>query len=214
MDRRLLKTTAWTALGTAGLIALLFLFVDRPVDLAAHGLKGSAWYQAAAMVSLLADHQVFNVILFSLFLYLGAAALSRGLTPGQRLALYACLAVAVAMLMGETLKWFFGRYRPEMLFDQGRYGFSFLAHQDSRHSFPSGHNFRIFSALTALSLIWPRSRVWLLSLAAVVGASRVVVTRHYPSDVVAGAFVGIFCALWVWRIMGPRAGVAVDNESP
>jgi membrane-associated phospholipid phosphatase len=210
MNRNLLRVTVLSALACAALIVVLFFFVDRPVDLAAHGLKGSLWYQAASGVSLLADHQFFNVILFAAFLYAGVRALSRGLCPALRLLIYCCLTVAIAMLIGETLKWVLGRYRPEMLFAQGLYGFSFFADQGSGHSFPSGHTFRIFAAMTAVSLVWPKARVWLFTLAGVVGISRVLVTRHYPSDVLAGAFIGIFSARWVWQVM---QGDAKDDTS-
>jgi membrane-associated phospholipid phosphatase len=125
----------------------------------------------------------------------GALALGRGLTPGVRGLLMVCAAVALTMLVGETLKWFFGRYRPVMLFEHGQYGFSWLAAKGKMHSFPSGHTFRIFSTMTALALLWPRARTPLLGFAVLVGVCRVLVTRHYPSDVIAGAFVGIFGAL-------------------
>ena len=183
------------------LIAIFFNFTDQPVDWAAHGLKNTIWNQAASGLSLLADHTFFNLLLFTAYLFIGFFALYCGFTPGLRLLLYCCLAVTIAMLLGETLKWFFGRFRPELLFEQGLYGFSFFADKGSRHSFPSGHTFRIFSAMTALSLVWPKARPWLISAACLVGISRVLVTKHYPSDILAGAFLGIFCALWVWRIM-------------
>lgn len=205
MDRALIKVSALSTAACTGLIVLLFFLVDRPVDWAAQGLKGGVWYQAASILSLLADHTFFNILLFAAYIYIGLQALIRGITPGLRALIYCCLAVTIAMLMGETLKWFWGRYRPELLFEQGLYGFSFFADKGSRHSFPSGHSFRIFSAMTAISLVWPKSRVWLISLACLVGVSRVLVTKHYPSDVLAGAFIGVFCALWVWRIMqGPK----------
>jgi membrane-associated phospholipid phosphatase len=211
MNRDLLKTTLIAALACAGLVAVFFLFVDRPVDWAAHDLEGTIWFQMASGLSLLAHHTFFNVLLFMGFVLGGALALGRGLTPVIRNILCCCVAVAIAMLIGETLKWFFGRYRPEMLFAHGLYGFSFFADKGSMHSFPSGHTFRIFSVMTALSLVWLKARVWLLSLAVLVGISRVLVTRHFPSDVLAGAFVGIFCALWVWQIMQAGKGGA-DNK--
>ncbi|MCB2193701.1 MAG: phosphatase PAP2 family protein [Deltaproteobacteria bacterium] len=201
MDKRLLKTTGWSALGTVLLVAVFFLFLDRPIDTLAHGLQGGAVFTAAQSISLVADHDWFNVWLFLGMLSGGVLALGRGLTPGVRGLLFVCVAVALTMLMGETLKWFFGRYRPVMYFEHDLYGFSWFASKGKMHSFPSGHTFRIFSAMTALALVWPRARVPLLSFAVLVGVSRVLVTRHYPSDIIAGAFVGIFCVLWVWRIM-------------
>jgi len=183
MDRRLLRITGLTGLGVALLVALLMGYGDRPVDLAARGLQGGALHQAAACLSLLANHDFFNVWLFVGFVSGGVLALARGLTPGTRGLLQVCLTVTAAMLLGETLKWFFGRYRPEMLFTRGLYGFSWFAVKGSAHSFPSGHTFRIFAAMTALGLLWPRARALLLGVAVLVGVSRVLVTRHYPSDV-------------------------------
>lgn len=213
MDRSLLRITAFSGLACLALIFISFFFIDQPVDWIALDLRNTILFHAAAYLSLIADHNVFSVLLFAAYVYIGLQALLRGMTPGLHLALYCCLAVTIAMLMGETLKWFFGRYRPELLFDQGLYGFSFFSDKGSRHSFPSGHTFRIFSAMTALSLVWPKARPWLISLACLVGISRVLVTRHYPSDVLAGAFLGIYCALWVWRIMQGMSK-SLDSNAP
>ncbi|MCF8098411.1 MAG: phosphatase PAP2 family protein [Desulfarculaceae bacterium] len=201
MDRRLLRITGWSALATVLLVAVFFLFLDRPIDTLAHGLRGGALFAVAQFISLSADHDWFNVWLCVGLLGGGALALGRGLTPGVRALLLVCVAVALTMMLGETLKWFFGRYRPVMYFDHDLYGFSWFAAKGKMHSFPSGHTFRIFSAMTALALVWPRARVPLLGFAALVGICRVLVTKHYPSDIIAGAFVGIFCVLWVWSIV-------------
>ena len=201
MERRLLKITGYTAIGVAVVVAILFVFVDKHVATAAYQLKGSFWYDLSEVVSMIGDHDWYNVWLLVGFFAGGVLALGRGLTPGVRSLLYLCVAVSVAMLIGETLKWFFGRYRPEAHFQDAKYGFAWFESKGIKHSFPSGHTMRLFSAMTALGLIWPKARWPLLTLAVLVGISRVVVTRHYPSDIVAGAFVGIFCALWVWRIM-------------
>ncbi len=212
MDRRLLKITGCTAIGVAVLVALLFVFVDRHVDTAAYSLGGTFWYDVAEVVSLIGDHDWYNVWLLTGFFAGGVLALGRGLTPGVRNLLYLCVAVSIAMLIGETLKWFFGRYRPQAMFEQAKYGFAWFESKGIKHSFPSGHTMRLFSAMTALALIWPKARVPFLALALLVGISRVVVTRHYPSDIVAGAFVGVFCALWTWRIMqGWREGRGGSN---
>lgn len=202
-DRRLLKVTVIAALGLALLVTLLFWFVDRGVDQAARGLKGGALFSLAQAISLLADHDWFNIWLFCGFVLGGALTLAQGPTRFSRGLLFLCVTVTATMLIGETLKWFFGRYRPVMLFEHGLYGFSWFAAKGSMHSFPSGHSFRIFSAMTALALLLPRARVPFIALAVLVAASRVLVCRHFPSDVLTGAFLGVCCALWAWRIMSP-----------
>lgn len=205
MDRRLLRLSALGAIGTALVVALLFLFVDRAVDQAARGLAGGTIYGLARALSLLADHDWFNLWLAAGLVTGGALTLAKGPTRFTRGLLFLCVAVVAAMLIGETLKWLFGRYRPVMLFEHGLYGFSWLAAGGDMHSFPSGHSFRIFSAMTALCLLLPRARVPFVAVAVAVGVSRVLVCRHFPSDVLAGAFLGVVCALWAWRLMRPVA---------
>ena len=206
MDRNVLFKTGLAALATCLAAAILFLWVDRPVDAAAHSLMGSVWYLAGQKISLLADHDFFNVWLSVCFLIAGVLALKRGVTPLVRNLFYVCLSVSIAMSVDETLKWAFGRYRPIMLFDKGLYGFSWFASNGDMHSFPSGHTTRIFSLMTALGMVRPKERWFFLGAAVLVGASRVIVTRHYPSDVLVGAFLGFSCAWWGWRIMQSNDG--------
>jgi len=65
------------------------------------------------------------------------------------------------------------------------------------NSTPSGHTLRAFSVKTALSLLFPRGRIVFLFVAVLAGVSRVVVTAHYPGDVLFGALIGIFSVLWL-----------------
>jgi len=62
-------------------------------------------------------------------------------------------------------------------------------------SFPSGDTAVVFAAATALAPFvgWPWG-LFFFSIASSVGAMRVVVLAHYPSDVFAGAAIGIFSA--------------------
>ena len=54
-------------------------------------------------------------------------------------------------------------------------------------------------SLVAFGTLWPRGRTVLWIYALLIAVSRVVVTAHYPSDVLAGAVVGVVGALLVRR---------------
>lgn len=57
-------------------------------------------------------------------------------------------------------------------------------------SFPSGHTAGSFAAALALSSFYPKDGPLLLLLASAVGASRVYLGHHFPSDVLVGAAAG------------------------
>jgi undecaprenyl-diphosphatase len=72
-------------------------------------------------------------------------------------------------------------------------------------SFPSGHAQTAFAAATYLALLY-RRRAWIfLALAALVALSRVALGVHYPSDVIAGAFLGSALSIATFLVAQRRA---------
>lgn len=108
------------------------------------------------------------------------------------------LAVGVPGLFVTIVKRFIGRARP--MVDHGPHPFEFHPFSSAAYaSMPSGHSTTAFSVLVAVGSLWPRGRtvLWIFALTIIV--SRVVVSAHYPSDVLAGAVVGTVGALLVRR---------------
>ncbi len=58
-------------------------------------------------------------------------------------------------------------------------------------SFPSGHTASSFAAATAIAAYYPKGSALAYVLATGVGASRVHLGHHFPSDVAVGALIGI-----------------------
>lgn len=73
-------------------------------------------------------------------------------------------------------------------------GLTALVAEHDMNSFPSGHTSAALAAATACWGTLPSKwRGIILALAVLMGLSRLYVGVHYPSDVLAGALVGMFC---------------------
>jgi membrane-associated phospholipid phosphatase len=195
----LFKKTAVTAGITFIIYLVLFFWVDRAVDLwVQQHWAPTGVFQAGTDISCLAQGSYIKLglALGFILIIIVDPELQKKWT---RNLLYICVTGACAIIIGDGLKYLLGRYRPIMLFEHNLYGLHFFASKWALNSTPSGHTLRAFSLLTALSLLHRRGTVLFLSLAALIGVSRVMVTAHYPSDVLFGAFIGIFTALWTYR---------------
>jgi membrane-associated phospholipid phosphatase len=202
--RGLLKKTLVLAGITAIIYVLLYFFADKAVDLWVHHHYASGKvHQYGTYISYLATgvYVKLGLTLGFLFIILYDPGLEK---RWVRNLLYICVSGALAIIIGEGFKYLLGRYRPVMFFKHKLYGLHFFASQWDLHSTPSGHTLRAFALLTALSLVYRRLAVVFLFLALLIGVSRVAVTAHYPSDVLFGAFIGIFTAIWTYRYFGLR----------
>jgi undecaprenyl-diphosphatase len=98
-------------------------------------------------------------------------------------------AIALPGLFTTIIKRLIGRARP---FVGGTDTFAYLPFgwRVEYASLPSGHATTAFAALVAIGSIFPQARALMWIYAVLIALSRIVVTAHHPSDVVAGAIVG------------------------
>jgi len=72
------------------------------------------------------------------------------------------------------------------------------------YSFPSGHTAAAFVMVTVLSAFAPLLSMLLLPLAIGIGFSRMYLGVHYPTDVLAGAALGLMSgkvSLWIFGVV-------------
>lgn len=109
---------------------------------------------------------------------------------GDALALIATTA-AVRLLVTVQKDWF-GHARPDVL----------QWMPESSSGFPSGHAANSFITWVALAMLLSGSRGAIAAavmLSALVGASRVVLGVHWPTDVIGGWALGALAALVLWH---------------
>jgi membrane-associated phospholipid phosphatase len=123
------------------------------------------------------------------------------------------LAISLPGLFTLAIKQLVGRARPYAA-DGNAYVLNPLTWRSDYASFPSGHTTTAVAAAFAIAAIWPRARHLAWIYAIVIAISRVAVTAHFPSDVMASAIVGVVGAAIVRNYFAARGlafGVRPDG---
>jgi membrane-associated phospholipid phosphatase len=137
------------------------------------------------------------------------------------LAVHGTEAVVVGLGTSFALKAMLGRARPYISADTNprNFGLGRGFNSADYESFPSGHSTAAFAAAAAVSSEtaewWPRTK-WVIGPvmytgASLVGLSRMYEDKHWASDVVMGAAVGVFAGLKTVRFNHTHVGNRIDR---
>jgi len=200
--RRLARHALLITAAAAILIAPLMIWFDAQ-EIALMPSRGTA---SLWPFRILTDFGKDNYVLILTAVLLLAVALAaptmhgrlrhRLLAIGLRLQ-FALLAVSVPLVVGELLKWIAGRGRPFVGGQANAFNFVPFAGTEAHASFPSAHSIAAFALAFAVAAVWPRMRGVMIAYALVIAFTRLVLLAHHPSDVVAGATIGIIGAMCV-----------------
>ena len=105
--------------------------------------------------------------------------------------------ILISGLFTQILKHIIGRPRPTMLFEFNYNSLDFFNFESKFHSFPSGHSTTVFAVAFALFYLFPRLKNLWLIFAIVIALTRVIITEHFMSDIIAGAFIAYLVSIYL-----------------
>jgi membrane-associated phospholipid phosphatase len=171
---------------------------------------------------ILTDFGKDEYVLYALGVVLIAVAIMSAATRGIQRSLllglgtrlqFVFFAVLFPVLIGAVIKWSVGRGRPFVGGDANVFNFSHFDGTAAYSSFPSGHAICAFALAFAVSAVWPKARLAMIAYALIILATRLVLLAHHPSDVVAGALLGVIGAMFVrYWFAARRLGFAIHRD--
>ena len=171
------------------------------------GLRDHPVVEAAEPLSKLAD-QPPMIALSAAFVGVGLVlGRPRIAEAGARMLASVLLATAIKTVVKKTVT----RTRPHVVLDRGRYAAEPGGSDDKgEQSFPSGHTADAVAASRALARAWPAAAVPGYALAAGAAALQPAGAKHYPTDVAAGALIGVGAEWLVDRLA--RAALSASGR--
>jgi membrane-associated phospholipid phosphatase len=202
---------------TVGVIVAAMFLIDAPVTDWARALPGAVIGPADEITNYGQSGWFLYplAILFLLLAMIGALPLPP--FAQDIIALFAArvgflfTAIALPSLFDTIIKRLIGRARPYVYPHDNPFAYMPFVWRPEYASMPSGHATTVAAAAIAFGAIWPRLRpvMWLYAL--IIMATRVIIDVHHPSDVLAGALVGIVGAFLIRRWFAAR-GIAFSPD--
>lgn len=152
-------------------------------------------------------------------LWIGYAAMLALLVLGRRrrepewmpvVIAYGVVQFLTSGVLVHALKFAIGRVRPSLQnLTENMLNIGFVG-DSSAHSLPSGHTTDLMISAVFIGFLLPQrwQRYGCIALAALLSGLRVILVKHWPSDVLAGVLLGGGCALLGLKLMMERAARA------
>lgn len=174
------------------LVIMAYFYVDRSVAQACHDLHLRS-YLALQLISAFGKWSLYAALFAIGGLYFRFV---RPNTVLERRFVFLLGCVLVPNVLSSILKVIVSRARPDLLFSANEFGFYWFQLQDIYWSFPSGHAVTVAALLVGLWALFPRYVLIYFALAVVISATRVLLYKHYVSDVLFGFYVGLLGSCW------------------
>lgn len=189
---------------TAAAIIVSYFFLDKPLVDFFYAHEDEPVYDLIDLVTALGEGSWY--LAASLVLYF----FWRKRKPLMaRAALFVFSTTLLSGVVINILKVIFGRARPKLYYKDDIFGFFWFKLDVLYRSFPSGHSTTAIGVWLAFSLLFPRYRWQLIAIGIIIASSRVILTMHYFSDVIAGGYIGAMTTLILYPLFDPHHGEKV-----
>lgn len=163
------------------------------------------------------DWMLIPALLGAISFYLIARSHKNALRQQQArliaaLSAFVLAAIGLPGLCANLIKRLIGRARPMSIEEVGIFHFVPIFNGSTYQSFPSGHTTTIFALAAVIMFFWPRTALVVLTGAALVGLSRIMVGVHFPTDVFGGILVGTFGAYAVRNFCASRGWLFMEKD--
>jgi membrane-associated phospholipid phosphatase len=195
-----------------GLVALSFFYLDKPIAQYFYAIDLKENLPFLSWLTKLGLGLIYMVGFFILALFFRYIRQNH---QWEVRVWFLLMCATIPGVMCVFLKVLLGRARPDMWFSEQLYGFFGFKTNAYFWSFPSGHATTIIGVALGLGIVFPRYFYAFILAGLTVALSRVFLTHHYLSDVMAGSYltlleVGILLCvlrrkLWLvpaWRNSG------------
>lgn len=215
--RALARHALLTSAVAAILVAALMIWFDAQ-EIALMPPRGTASLWPFRILTDFGKDNYVVLLLAVLLLAVALVAPALHVPTGQRLLVvglrlqFLLLAISVPLIVGELVKWTAGRGRPFVGGKANAFNFTPFVGTEAHASFPSAHSITAFALAFAVAAVWPRWRGLMIAYALLIAFTRLVLLAHHPSDVVAGATIGIIGVMGVRYWFAARGlGFAIDD---
>ena len=177
------------------LCILSYTFADIQAAMWFHAFDNTLSYKVFSKITLFGDslgYLVCGLLIFIVFLNRKPVIAYFGL--------FLFSTVAVSGLSADLVKYIAGRARPKLYFSEQLYGFDFFHWEYAWTSFPSGHSATAMSVAMLLATLYPRWRFAALFCGILIAFSRMFLSQHYISDVIAGSYLGIVSTVLLYNL--------------
>ncbi len=171
-----------------------YFIVDVPMATYFWQQKGDILYKVFHFLTQFGQIEYYLLPLLGLYLYYQ----KRDRIAAVK-AKFVFVSLSLSGIIVLFIKMLAGRFRPELYFQKNLFGFDFFHVNHTMTSFPSGHSATSLGAAVAFGLLFPRYRLFFYLFGVAIMISRVVIGRHYPSDILIGGLIGAWTSYLLYE---------------